>query len=103
LGQDIGQSTRWTILQDLARLGVRTLVQTAATEITPQGVLVERHGKELLLPADSVVIATGTKSVNDLWEQITDQASELYRIGDAHTPRNALDAVAEGFSLGRDL
>ena len=67
VGGDIGTSTRWTILQDLSRLGVRTLKNTSAREITDEGVWVEREGKRTFLPADTVVLATGAKSVNELY------------------------------------
>jgi 2,4-dienoyl-CoA reductase (NADPH2) len=103
LGQDIGTSTRWTILQDLSRLGVRTLTRTTAREVTDKGLLVVREEKEILLSADSVVMATGSRSVNVLAEKIKDLVPEIYLIGDAKAPRKALDAVADGFELGRTI
>jgi len=103
LGQDIGTSTRWTILQDLSRLGVKTMTQTTAKEITAEGLLVEREGSELLIRGDSVVIAAGAKPVNDLYEKLKDRALELYLIGDAKAPRKALEAVAEGLAVGRTI
>lgn len=101
LGQDIGKSTRWTILQDLARLSVRTMNHTTAKEITTSGVIVERAGKEMLLQADTVVMAAGAKPANALYEKLRDQVKEIYLVGDAKSPRKALQAVAEGFAVGR--
>ncbi len=103
LGQDIGRSTRWTILQDLARRSVRTLTNTKAKEITAAGVVVERGGEENFLPADTVVIAAGSKSVSRLYEELKGRIEELYLIGDARSPRKALEAVAEGFQAGRTI
>jgi 2,4-dienoyl-CoA reductase (NADPH2) len=103
VGGDIGTSTRWTILQDLSRLGVRTLKNTSAREITDEGVWVEREGKRTFLPADTVVLATGAKSVNELYGKIKDLAPEVFLIGDAKSPRKALEAVAEGFEVGRTI
>ena len=103
LGQDIGISTRWTIIQDISRLGVRTMTNTRATEVTDKGLMVEREGKETLLSADTVVMAAGAKSVNALYEKIKDRVPEVYLIGDAKTPRKALEAVAEGFQAGRTI
>jgi hypothetical protein len=51
------------------------------------------------LPADSIVIATGSKSENAL-ASLKDLVPELYVIGDANKPRNALEAVREGFLTG---
>lgn len=103
LGQDIGISTRWTILQDLARLGVKTLTNARAQEITKEGVLIHREDKEELLPADTVVLATGAKPVNALYEHLQNKVKEVYIIGDAKEPRRALEAVAEGFAVAREI
>ncbi len=103
LGQDIGTSTRWSILQDLSRLGVRTMTNTKAREVTDKGLVVEREGNETFLSADTVVMAAGAKPVNALYEKIKDRIPEVYLIGDAKTPRKALEAVAEGLEVGRTL
>jgi len=103
LGQDIGTSTRWTILQDVNRMGITTLTHARAKEITPEGVTVERHEKEIFLKAETVVIATGAQSVNGLYEALKNRVPEIHLIGDAQSPRKALEAVAEGFEVGRAL
>jgi len=103
LGQDIGTSTRWIIIQDLARLGVRTMTNTLAKEITAEGLIVEREGKEELIRGGTVVIATGAKAVNSLYEDLRDHIKEIYLIGDAKNPRKALEAVAEGLAVGRTI
>ncbi len=101
LGQDLGRSTRWTILQDLWRLSVKTMTHTRAKEITAGGVIVDRGGKEDFIPGDTVVIAMGSKAVNALYEKLKGRVPEVYLIGDAKTPRKALEAVAEGLAVGR--
>jgi len=103
LGQDIGTSTRWTILQDLSRLGVRTIPRATAKEITAEGVIIEREGKEEFIRGDTVVIATGARPANALYELLKDRGREVYLIGDAKSPRRALEAVAEGLSVAREI
>jgi 2,4-dienoyl-CoA reductase (NADPH2) len=103
VGQDIGRSTRWTILQDLSRLGVRTLTKARATEITDRGVTIEREGREERIPGDTVVLATGAKPAISLYEKIKDRVKEIHVIGDAKSPRKALEAVAEGLAVGRTI
>jgi 2,4-dienoyl-CoA reductase (NADPH2) len=103
VGQDIGPSTRWTILQDLSRLGVRTLSKAQAKEITDRGVVMEREGREELIPGDTVVLATGAKPSNNLYDQIKGRVTEIHVIGDAKSPRKALEAVAEGLEVGRKI
>jgi thioredoxin reductase len=38
----------------------------------------------------------GAKSVNDLKDQLENRVDELYVIGDALAPRQAIDAIEEG-------
>lgn len=103
LGRDIGSSTRWTLLQDATRLGVKTYTRTEAKEITPAGVVAERDGKEIFIPGDTVVLAAGARSENGLYAELKDRLAEVYLIGDAKNPRKALEAVAEGFETGRKI
>jgi 2,4-dienoyl-CoA reductase (NADPH2) len=103
LGQDIGMSTRWTLLQDVSRMGIKTLTHGQAKEITSEGVLVDRDGKDIFLPAETVVIAAGARSVNYLYGDLKVRVPEIHLIGDAKSPRKALEAVAEGFEVGAKI
>jgi 2,4-dienoyl-CoA reductase-like NADH-dependent reductase (Old Yellow Enzyme family)/thioredoxin reductase len=99
LGQDIGNSTRWTIMAELKRLGVKVIPGAKAVEVNDAGLRIRKDTKEEVLSADSIVIATGSKSENTL-ASVKDLAPEVYVIGDAKKPRNALEAIREGFLTG---
>jgi 2,4-dienoyl-CoA reductase (NADPH2) len=103
VGQDIGLTTRWTILQDLHRYGVKMLVNATAKEITPDGVVVTIDDKEELIEGDTVVLALGSSPDKALYEQLKDQVAELYLVGDAQSPRKAYEAIHEGFRVGMEL
>jgi 2,4-dienoyl-CoA reductase (NADPH2) len=103
LGQDLGPSTRWTILQDVHRMEIKTLARTQAREITPEGVVAVRDGKEILFRGDTVVIAAGARADNKLYEELRGRVEELHLIGDAKSPRKVLEAVAEGFETGAKI
>ena len=47
-----------------------------------------------------VVFATGATSEKGLSRDIADLSSEFYIIGDAKEPRNALEAIKEGYLTG---
>lgn len=96
-GKDIGGSTRWTVLSELKRLGVKIIIGAKALEVLPDGLRFEKDGMEDSIPADSVVIATGAESENILSGVSEDLSSEFYIIGDAKEPRNALEAIKEGY------
>jgi 2,4-dienoyl-CoA reductase (NADPH2) len=100
IGRDIGASTRWSILQDIHRRGIRSQLSSKAVEITPESVVFEKEGQTGSLPARTVVLASGVESVNDLYEEFKDQVEEIYLIGDAKKPRKALEAVREGLEVG---
>ena len=102
-GKDIGSSTRWTVMSELSRLGVTMITGATATEVLPTGVIFEKNGVKDTLLADSVVIAAGTESEDDLVKEIEDLISEVYVIGDAKEPRNALEAIKEGFLTGLNI
>jgi 2,4-dienoyl-CoA reductase (NADPH2) len=99
-GQDIGSSTRWTVMAELHRLGVEILTGTSAVEITEAGVTVESEDSRHFLPADTVVIAAGSRSENRLAGELKDLVPEIHVVGDAQSPRNALEAIREGFLAG---
>ncbi len=83
---------------------VRVLTGTTVKEILPDGALVEREGGEEEIRAmDTVILATGTEPVNDLEEALRSVVDEVHVIGDASTPRQALDAIAEGAAIGRKI
>ena len=100
IGRDIGASTRWSILQDIHRRGIRSQLSSRAVEITPESVVFEKEGQTSSLPARTVVLAIGVEPVNDLYEEFKDQVEEIYLIGDAKKPRKALEAVREGLEVG---
>lgn len=100
LGKDIGYTTRWTVLQDLRRYGVETLINCTAKEITKEAVIVVLDDEERLVPADTVVLAAGVTPQDSLYHKLKEHIRELYIIGDAKSPRKAYDATHEGFEVG---
>ena len=94
---------RWTVMSELSRLGVTIITGATAMEVLPNGLIFEKNGMKDTLLADSVVIATGTKSEDRLITEIDDLVSEVYVIGDAKEPRNALEAIKEGFLTGLNI
>jgi 2,4-dienoyl-CoA reductase (NADPH2) len=102
-GADIGLTTKWTIMGELKRLGVRIMTETEAMGITPQGLEIQAKGGETRVEADSIVLAAGSRPVNGLLKDIQALAPEVHVIGDAKDPRNALTAIREGFEVGRSL
>lgn len=102
-GADVGLTTKWTLMGELKRLGVKIITQTEAVGITPEGLQVEDEQGPGFIAADTVVLAAGSKAENGLVKELEDQAPEIHVIGDAKKPRNVPDAIREGFQLGLTL
>lgn len=94
---NVSRSSRWSLLKSLRLMGVEIRTRTRLLEITPQGVKVMVDGAEEILPADTVVMATGVVPVKDLLETVGDLGIETLVIGDAGKPGKIGDAIREGF------
>jgi hypothetical protein len=83
---------------------VQVLTSATLKEITPDGGLVAVEGREERLSGmDTIVLALGVTSVNELADAIRDKVPEVHVIGDANTPGKALDAIAAGAEVGRSI
>jgi 2,4-dienoyl-CoA reductase (NADPH2) len=103
IGKDIGRSTRWGMLQDMTRFGVKADVETRAVEITENGVKVEYGGAVEEIPADTVVTAGGAESFNPLQKLLEEKGIPFRVAGDAGRVATAFDAVHGGFAAGREI
>jgi 2,4-dienoyl-CoA reductase (NADPH2) len=97
---DVGITTRWILRENLRKGGVRIFTSTKVREIRPEGVLAEREGREEVFPADSVVLAVGSRPNSKLAEELRGRVEELYVVGDCSQPRKALEAIQEGWEVG---
>ena len=100
IGRDIGSSTRWSMIADLKRHKVNCLEESKVLEIRKDGVLVEKDGEQRVLPADTVILAVGSCSQNELYTALQGQIENLSIIGDAVKPRKVLDAIHEAYAEG---
>jgi len=103
LGNNFGKSTRWGMLQDLERYGVKSRATARVLEITCDCVRIEVAGKSEEIPADSVVLAVGTRSCATLKEYAEVQGRTYRVAGDALRPAMVFDAIHQGFVAGREI
>jgi len=103
LGKDIGKTTKWGILQDMSRRGVKTRTTARALEITESGVRVQKDDTVELIPADTVVLAIGSQSHHPLQETLDKMGIAYQIVGDAAAVGLAFDAVHQGYNAGRSI
>ncbi|HQJ08046.1 MAG TPA: FAD-dependent oxidoreductase, partial [Deltaproteobacteria bacterium] len=103
LASDMEPITRYDFLIELLpKAGIRTALKMVIAEITDQGVVVlDRWQRKSLIEADNVVIALGSRPVEDLTGIARDCAQEVYAIGDCREPRKIINATFEGASVAR--
>ncbi len=96
--------SRTLLMERLREKDVRILTQTDTKEILDNGVVVVKDGKEMTIKdVDCVVLARGVKKLENLSSVLKDLAPEIHIIGDAKEPRMAIEAIAEGFEIGRTI
>ena len=103
LGKNFGKTTRWGMLQDVERLGIRTKTTARALEITSSHVRIESTAGVEEIPADTVVLAVGTKAFNPLQEIVAKKGIPFHVAGDAATPGTVFDAIHQGFAVGAGI
>jgi len=97
IGVQIEAMTKKIILKGLKENKVQVLTEHSIHKITSDGVHVsDKEQKEYFIECDNVVIATGNRPENHLYEQISRQGITTYKIGDCSEARGAKDAIYEG-------
>ncbi|HHY96379.1 MAG TPA: FAD-dependent oxidoreductase [Firmicutes bacterium] len=109
IGRDMEPTAQLTVLGPgglLAKYGISVITRRPVIEVTDQGVVVvDELGRTSTVSADSVVCALGRKpaDVAPLVEKAREVGAEVWVIGDAKSARKAIDAIHEGFNVGRNL
>ena len=102
IARDMCAPNRMHLLQLLKDEKVDILTESNVLEIKDEGVVIaDKSGKRSILSADTVVLALGLKSSDQLSETIRDKVPEVYAIGDCVEPRKVTNAIWEGFRTAR--
>lgn len=103
IGKNFGKTTRWAMLQDVERFHIRKRTSVRALGITPTHVRIEGADGIEELPADTVVLAAGTKAYNPLQELAARKGIAFRVIGDADKPATVFEAIHAGFKAGAGI
>jgi 2,4-dienoyl-CoA reductase (NADPH2) len=101
IGDSLGRSARWVVLQELRNLGVRTITEAQYVAVDYKGLIISVEGKKQHLEADTIIVAAGYEIDPDLADKWKDSAPQVHVIGDARSPRKGIDAILEGSKVGR--
>ena len=101
---DLPRVVRTLLLERLQQYGVRIETGITVQEILDNGLVGMQDGQEVRFTNfDNIVLATGVKPVSNLKKELDGRVPELYVIGDAASPRTAMEALAEGAEVAVDI
>lgn len=104
LAGDLVMVPREALMRRLGETSVTVVVSAKIVEFTKDGLIVERRGqREAIEGMDTIVIAMGVVAVNDLAVSVEEKIGEIHVIGDAKQPGKALEAIAAGAMIGRQI
>ncbi len=104
LADDMVPWARAALMERLNAYRVTVLTSANIKEILEDGVILLRNGEEMSIRGvDNVVLARGVRPVDELSGRIKGNVPEVYVIGDAKEPRQALEAIAEGAEVARKI
>ncbi|HTY23085.1 MAG TPA: FAD-dependent oxidoreductase [Desulfomonilaceae bacterium] len=104
MGQDVGPSSRWVLLKELQLRGVRLVTEAKMKDISfGQVVYTDSKGTDVILPADTVVLAMGSRPENSLAAKLEGVGAEVRVIGDAKKAARVGSAIETGFDLACEI
>jgi 2,4-dienoyl-CoA reductase (NADPH2) len=104
IAQDVGPSTRWVLLKEIQLRGIKVVTEAKMKDISATNVVyTDSKGNDVTIPADTVVLAMGSRSENSLVNQLASTGVEVHVIGDAKKPGRVGSAVETGFDLAREV
>ncbi len=102
-GSGIGRSTRWIILQQLARLNVNIITEAEVTAVINGRVFYSRGDEEAVEQFDTVINSTGTMSEKSLAESLAAENIRFIEIGDCTEPGTIGDAIHSAYLAVKSL
>lgn len=105
IGIDLGHMRKTAVQIQLEQGHIHQIVNAACKEIREKSVVLEVKGETMEVPADYVVIATGSraKDSTDLQECCERLGIPVYVIGDAKRARKALDTIYEAYLAALEI
>ncbi len=83
--------------------GVKIITSAKAKEFVNGELVLDVDKKEQKLPADDVVLCVGYQSENTLYEELKNQISEIYELGDARKVSNIMYAIWDAFEVANHI
>ncbi len=103
IGEGIGKSTKWAQKAMLDYYGVGQMTNSKVVAIREGELELDRNGERIFLPADTVLLACGMKSRDELYAPLSAKGYDVRRIGDAAKPADIPAAFSCALELAKSL
>ncbi|WP_410769737.1 FAD-dependent oxidoreductase [Fontibacillus sp. BL9] len=102
---DLGLLRKICVMESLYGHGVKLMTNSKCLSIGPDSVIVDQGGEEHTLPADYVVLAVGSKALDNqnLIDCLEECSIPYHIVGDAKQARRALNAIWEAAKVARTI
>lgn len=97
LAADMVKGMRWTVIKQLKTRGVNLHLNSTVKSITAQGIIIESEDREVLIKADTLVMAIGSRSDSRLYKELAAELPNVTLLGDAVQPGKVMDAIHKAF------
>lgn len=102
-GADVGKSTKWILNDNLKRYGVKVRTSTRVVAVDGGKITYEFDGKPGEETFDSIIVASGSRSVKQLSEEAPTWGIPYRIVGDCIKPGKLNDAIHGGFLAALDI
>jgi 2,4-dienoyl-CoA reductase-like NADH-dependent reductase (Old Yellow Enzyme family)/thioredoxin reductase len=103
VGVDMDSLAKTMLTKRLKEQGVVIRTGTRIVRFADGAAIARTGNHETEFPFGTVVMAVGMRASRELADALASEDLEIHVIGDAAEPRRALEAVYEGFDIGRKL
>ena len=104
LGEGLVPAVKSPLLRWLAKKGVTMMTEVKYEDITDNGLTIAtKERRRQIIEADTIVPAIPLTPNTELFKSLEGRVTEVYAIGDCREPRLIIDAIADGWSIGRTI
>lgn len=96
-------NSKYFLMQRLEQNHVNIFTDSKVQEIGDTFVSIVKDGRQIQIPADTVVMAAGMRSINELGPKLADCEARVIPIGDANRVKNGLANIQEAFEAGHSI
>ena len=101
IAQGVFPANRTMLIDLLIKNKVEIMTKSSICKIIDEGVMiVNKKFITKIVECDTVILALGLKSEDKLYNLLSGEFSEIYKIGDCREPRRILDAIWDGYFIG---